>query len=174
MGLTRVRARIALVTNTFCLACCRMSRIFSMLQFTLQGEQLALLENDHLGKQVGIQRLLEELHGAVFMADVEQALHLAKGYFFTSSAVSKSGSPISDWIRSVTMLPAPARWMEWICPFTGEIVGVVGESGSGKSVMSQSILRLREYETSVRYEAVSALRERIFCSCSFRSAAHPG
>ena len=41
---------------------------------------------------------------------------LAKGYFFTSSAVSKSGSPISDWIRSVTMLPAPARWMEWICP----------------------------------------------------------
>ena len=36
--------------------------------------------------------------------------------------------------------------------YPGEIVGVVGESGSGKSVMSQSILRLREYETSVRYE----------------------
>lgn len=34
----------------------------------------------------------------------------------------------------------------------GEIVGVVGESGSGKSVMSQSILRLREYDSAVKYE----------------------
>lgn len=34
----------------------------------------------------------------------------------------------------------------------GEIVGVVGESGSGKSVMSQSILRLREYDSDIRYE----------------------
>ena len=34
----------------------------------------------------------------------------------------------------------------------GEIVGVVGESGSGKSVMSQSILRLREYDSAVEYE----------------------
>ena len=34
----------------------------------------------------------------------------------------------------------------------GEIVGVVGESGSGKSVMSQSILRLREYDSAVAYE----------------------
>lgn len=34
----------------------------------------------------------------------------------------------------------------------GEIIGVVGESGSGKSVMSQSILRLRDYDTAVRYE----------------------
>ena len=34
----------------------------------------------------------------------------------------------------------------------GEIVGVVGESGSGKSVMSQSILRLREYDAAVQYE----------------------
>ena len=34
----------------------------------------------------------------------------------------------------------------------GEIVGVVGESGSGKSVMSQSILRLREYDSQVKYE----------------------
>ena len=33
----------------------------------------------------------------------------------------------------------------------GEIVGVVGESGSGKSVMSQSILRLREYDSAVEY-----------------------
>ena len=35
---------------------------------------------------------------------------------------------------------------------SGEIVGVAGESGSGKSVMSQSILRLREYDSDVRYE----------------------
>ena len=34
----------------------------------------------------------------------------------------------------------------------GEIVGVVGESGSGKSVMSQSILRLRDYDSAVKYE----------------------
>ena len=34
----------------------------------------------------------------------------------------------------------------------GEIVGVVGESGSGKSVMSQSVLRLREYDSAVEYE----------------------
>ena len=34
----------------------------------------------------------------------------------------------------------------------GEITGVVGESGSGKSVMSQSILRLRDHDTAVHYE----------------------
>ncbi|MBQ7895923.1 MAG: ABC transporter ATP-binding protein [Oscillospiraceae bacterium] len=34
----------------------------------------------------------------------------------------------------------------------GEIVGIVGESGSGKSVTSQSILRLREYDSAVKYE----------------------
>jgi peptide/nickel transport system ATP-binding protein len=34
----------------------------------------------------------------------------------------------------------------------GEIVGIVGESGSGKSVMSQSILRLRDQDTAIRYE----------------------
>ena len=34
----------------------------------------------------------------------------------------------------------------------GKIIGVVGESGSGKSVMSQSILRLRDHDTAVRYE----------------------
>ena len=34
----------------------------------------------------------------------------------------------------------------------GEITGVVGESGSGKSVMSQSVLRLRDHDTAVRYE----------------------
>lgn len=34
----------------------------------------------------------------------------------------------------------------------GEITGVVGESGSGKSVMSQSILRLRDHDVAVKYE----------------------
>ena len=34
----------------------------------------------------------------------------------------------------------------------GEIVGVVGESGSGKSVMSQSILRLRDYDSAISYQ----------------------
>lgn len=34
----------------------------------------------------------------------------------------------------------------------GEIIGIVGESGSGKSVMSQSILRLRDQDAAVRYE----------------------
>lgn len=36
--------------------------------------------------------------------------------------------------------------------YPGEIVGVVGESGSGKSVMSQSILRLRDHDSEVKYE----------------------
>lgn len=36
--------------------------------------------------------------------------------------------------------------------YPGEIVGIVGESGSGKSVMSQSILRLRDYDSDVKYE----------------------
>ena len=35
--------------------------------------------------------------------------------------------------------------------YPGEIVGIVGESGSGKSVMSQSVLRLREHESDVEY-----------------------
>lgn len=34
----------------------------------------------------------------------------------------------------------------------GEIIGVAGESGSGKSVMSQSILRLRDHDSAVQYE----------------------
>ena len=34
----------------------------------------------------------------------------------------------------------------------GEFVAIVGESGSGKSVMSQTILRLRDHDTNVRYE----------------------
>ncbi|MGM0214098.1 ABC transporter ATP-binding protein [Enterococcus sp. AZ109] len=34
----------------------------------------------------------------------------------------------------------------------GEMIGIVGESGSGKSVMSQSILRLRDHDAAVKYE----------------------
>nr|WP_317379029.1 ABC transporter ATP-binding protein [uncultured Faecalimonas sp.] len=33
----------------------------------------------------------------------------------------------------------------------GEITGIVGESGSGKSVMSQSVLRLRDHDTVIKY-----------------------
>ncbi len=36
--------------------------------------------------------------------------------------------------------------------YPGEIVGVVGESGSGKSVMSQSVLRLQDHDSDVKYE----------------------
>lgn len=39
-----------------------------------------------------------------------------------------------------------------LCIQPGEIIGVVGESGSGKSVMSQSILRLRDHDTAIQYE----------------------
>lgn len=39
-----------------------------------------------------------------------------------------------------------------LCIKPGEIIGVVGESGSGKSVMSQSILRLRDHDTALQYE----------------------
>ena len=42
--------------------------------------------------------------------------------------------------------------------YPGEIVGVVGESGSGKSVMSQSILRLRDHDSDVRYEGTVLFR----------------
>lgn len=41
--------------------------------------------------------------------------------------------------------------------YPGEITGIVGESGSGKSVMSQSILRLKEHDTSVRCEGEGAV-----------------
>ena len=50
----------------------------------------------------------------------------------------------------------------------GEITGIVGESGSGKSVMSQSILRLRDHDTAVRYEG------RIFCKSRFSGCAISG
>ena len=42
----------------------------------------------------------------------------------------------------------------------GEITGVVGESGSGKSVMSQTILRLRDHDTNVRYEGEILFEEK--------------
>lgn len=49
-----------------------------------------------------------------------------------------------DWLPAVDGVSLRIR--------PGEITGVVGESGSGKSVMSQSILRLRDHDTAVRYE----------------------
>ena len=44
--------------------------------------------------------------------------------------------------------------------YPGEITGIVGESGSGKSVMSQSILRLKEHDTSVRCEGEILFEKR--------------
>ena len=41
----------------------------------------------------------------------------------------------------------------------GEITGVVGESGSGKSVMSQSVLRLRDHDTAVKYQGEDLLKK---------------
>ncbi len=48
------------------------------------------------------------------------------------------------WLAAVDGVSFPVR--------QGEITGIVGESGSGKSVMCQSILRLRDHDTAVRYE----------------------
>ena len=61
-------------------------------------------------------------------------------------------------IRNLRVLfPVHKRWLPAVdgvslCINPGEITGVVGESGSGKSVMSQSVLRLRDHDTAVRYE----------------------
>ena len=49
-----------------------------------------------------------------------------------------------DWLPAVDGVSLKAM--------PGEIIGVVGESGSGKSVMSQSILRLRDHDSAVKYE----------------------
>lgn len=55
------------------------------------------------------------------------------------------------------MFPVHKKWLPAVDGVSfsvrpGEITGVVGESGSGKSVMSQSVLRLRDHDTAVRYE----------------------
>ncbi len=44
--------------------------------------------------------------------------------------------------------------------FSGEIVGIVGESGSGKSVLSQSILRLNDYDSNVEYDGEILYNEK--------------
>jgi len=55
------------------------------------------------------------------------------------------------------LFPAHKKWLPAVDGVNlkvspGEITGVVGESGSGKSVMSQSVLRLRDHDTAVKYE----------------------
>lgn len=55
------------------------------------------------------------------------------------------------------LFPVHKKWLPAVdgvsfSVHSGEITGVVGESGSGKSVMSQSVLRLRDHDTAVRYE----------------------
>lgn len=69
----------------------------------------------------------------------------------------KGEKPVLE-IRDMRVLfPVRKRWLPAVDGVSfsvnpGEITGVVGESGSGKSVMSQSILRLRDHDTAVRYE----------------------
>lgn len=65
--------------------------------------------------------------------------------------------PLLD-IRNLRVLfPVHKKWLPAVDGVSlsvkqGEITGIVGESGSGKSVMSQTILRLRDHNTAVRYE----------------------
>lgn len=65
--------------------------------------------------------------------------------------------PILEMKNLRVLFPVHKKWYSAVDGVNlsirpGEITGVVGESGSGKSVMSQSILRLRDHDTAVRYE----------------------
>lgn len=65
--------------------------------------------------------------------------------------------PILEIKNLKVLFPVHKKWLPAVDGVTfsiqpGEITGVVGESGSGKSVMSQSILRLRDHDTAVKYE----------------------
>lgn len=65
--------------------------------------------------------------------------------------------PMLDIKDLRVLFPVHKKWLPAVDGVSlqirqGEITGVVGESGSGKSVMSQSILRLRDHDTAVKYE----------------------
>ena len=68
---------------------------------------------------------------------------------------------MSDTILEIkelhVLIPVHKKWLPAVDGVNlkiekGVITGVVGESGSGKSVMSQTILRLRDRDTIVRYD----------------------
>lgn len=70
---------------------------------------------------------------------------------------NKIESPILEIKDLRVLFPVHKKWLPAVDGVNlsirpGEITGVVGESGSGKSVMSQSILRLKEHDSAVRYE----------------------
>ena len=66
-------------------------------------------------------------------------------------------APLLEIQDLLVLFPVHKKWLPAVDGVNlsirpGEITGVVGESGSGKSVMSQSILRLRDHDTAVKYE----------------------
>lgn len=68
-----------------------------------------------------------------------------------------SQEPLLEMKNLRVLFPVHKQWLPAVDGVNlsvrpGEITGVVGESGSGKSVMSQTILRLRDHDTAVRYE----------------------
>lgn len=71
--------------------------------------------------------------------------------------VTNMQEPLLEMKDLRVLFPVHKKWLPAVDGVSlsvrpGEITGVVGESGSGKSVMSQSILRLRDHDTAVRYE----------------------
>lgn len=71
--------------------------------------------------------------------------------------MNKEGETILEIKRLKVKFPIHKQWLPAVDEVdlkiqAGEIIGIVGESGSGKSVMSQSILRLRDHDAAVRYE----------------------
>lgn len=70
---------------------------------------------------------------------------------------NKQQEPLLEIKNLRVLFPVHKKWLPAVDGVSlsvkpGEITGVVGESGSGKSVMSQTILRLRDHDTAVRYE----------------------
>lgn len=75
----------------------------------------------------------------------------------TENTMNNVKEPLLEIKDLRVLFPVHKRWLPAVDGVNlsvrpGEITGVVGESGSGKSVMSQSILRLRDHDTAVRYE----------------------
>ena len=75
----------------------------------------------------------------------------------TNSNIVNEGRPMLEIKDLRVLFPVHKAWLPAVDGVSlkampGEIIGVVGESGSGKSVMSQSVLRLRDHDTAVKYE----------------------
>ena len=75
----------------------------------------------------------------------------------TENTTNTANKPMLEIKDLRVLFPVHKKWLPAVDGVSlsvrpGQITGVVGESGSGKSVMSQSILRLRDHDTAVRYE----------------------